>query len=561
MYENVLEKHFISNKGLSVQEYFNPVAETPKSLLDMANRIKEIVKQRKTIKIFGDYDVDGITATSILVRGIRSIGGKVTYRIPERLTEGYGISIKAIDEITEDVIITVDNGISCIKAIEKAKSLGKEVLIIDHHEPYVNENGNIEVPNADLILDHKLTKDFKTDYCGAGLSLRVIKLLTSNEKVIKYCTVLASLGTIADVVDVKFDNRNIIVQGLDIMNNQYFDTPYGISALIKSQNLSIVNTHNIGFRITPVINACGRMIVGAVNKAVELCLTDNKDVAYNLAKELIEINELRKSATEKGLDKAKEIIKSECRYGENPLIIHSEDIHEGVSGIVAGRLSEEMDISVGIFSTAETIVNGEKITVYKGSFRSPHIHIKELLDDCNSTIYAYGGHAKAAGCSVKKEEFYKFMSSVEEKDIEKYPVPSNEEDNTVIEVDAENVTTFYNELEKYAPFGEGNKPPLVKVNKMELYPRNGAFFSVMGENEETIKLYGKDFSVVWFKEAKRYEELGKPHNINVTGKIQASYYGKNMEIQIVAENISINETTVNTPTSLASALLARMKMM
>lgn len=558
MYNEILEKHFISSKGLTVDEYFNPTIETTKSMLDMSKKIKELIRLGKTFRIIGDFDCDGICSTSIMVRGIHSLGGIVHYRIPERLTEGYGMSTNMVEETVEDVIITVDNGISCIEAIKKAKELGKIVLVIDHHEPYTNKNGEIVIPDADIIVNHKLTHDTKTDYCGAGLCYRIICNMNVNINIQKKCSVLACLGTIADVVDVKFDNRNIIKEGLDIMNNQYVNNPYGISALMKLQNLSVVNTHNIGFRLTPVINAAGRMKKGAVKDAMELLLTDKKDFAFALAPTLIELNEQRKKATEKGIQIVDEIIKNECRYGENPLIIHNTDIYEGVSGIVAGRISEREGITTGIFSTT---YSSNKEEIYKGSFRSPHINIKKLLDDCNSTIYKYGGHKKAAGASIKACDFDNFVSMISNKDISNY-IFEEDDSNIIINVPANDITVFFKELSAYEPFGEGNKSPLVRITDMELYPRNGEFYTVMGENNDTVKLYGKNFSAIWYENYENYKNMGNPHHINVMGEIQSSFYGRNMEIQLLVDEIKkINVNTDNQPTSLGSVLLSRMKLL
>lgn len=556
-YEKLLEEHFITSKGISHDDYFNPKRPFIQNLDVMVRRIRNLINKGASFRIIGDYDVDGITASYIMKTGLLHAGAKVvTVRLPDRFTDGYGMKVHMAEETVEDVIITVDNGISAHDAIARAKELGKEVLVIDHHEPKV-EDGNIVIPDADIIIDHKVYSGCNNDFCGAGLTLQVIEYLISGKPwVINRCYILAALATIADVVDVKNWNRKIIEHGIACINSNT-DVPMGLKKVLEHQNMLVVDANSLAFRVCPVINAPGRMVEHGADISLALLEADTWDKANKLKDVVINLNIQRKEATEIGVENANRYIEKECLFGDI-MPIFLEDIGEGILGIVAGRIAEKYKNTVGCFSK---VIDTKNTELYKGSFRSNGINIKAVLDEIQkktNSIYTYGGHEGAAGCSILAQNKIKFWQAFDDIDLSKYLTPVEETSDTIISVVVDDLEAFYKALEVYEPLGNGNRPPMVKVIGMELYPRQGALMSIMSKN--TVKLFGKKFAAIGFGKYPDYQKAGEPKKLNLIGNIRKSYFGKNSEIQIEFESFEPIDIQ-NNETSLTKALRERMSML
>ena len=554
-YEKVLEDYFITSKGISYDDFFNPKRPFIQNLDVAVKRIRNLINKGATFRIIGDYDVDGICASEIMKTGLLNAGAKhVAVRLPDRFTDGYGMKTYMADETSEDIIITVDNGITAHEAVARAKQLGKEVIVIDHHEPTVKD-GQIILPDADIIIDHKVYKGCDNDFCGAGLALQVVEYLIGNKPwLINKCYIFAALATIADVVNVTHWNRKIIQHGIACLNTNT-DIPMGIKKVLEHLNLSTVDANTLAFRVCPVINAPGRMISHGADFALSLLEAKTWDEATSLKDKAMELNIKRREETEIGVENANALIERECLYGEI-MPIFLDNIGEGILGIIAGRINESYNNTVGVFS--ET-VNEKGVRIYKGSFRSKGINIKAVLDEVNKsgTILGYGGHEGAAGISVLAENKVSFMLALMNLDLEPFYVSKTaEEQAEPIEVKVDELENFYGTLQLYEPFGAGNKPPKVTIPDMELYPRNGALFSLLGT--DGVKLFGKGFSAVGFGKYQDYQELGEPKKVRVTGNIRKSYYGKSSEIQLEFDELEAVKTEVNDETSLAKALRERM---
>jgi len=491
-----LEDIILHNTGLTKDEFLNaPDNVFILGLKEAAAIICEAIENNSQITIFGDYDADGVTSSAILYRMLMYLNASnVRVRLPKRFSEGYGISELAIDEIDEGLIITVDNGISAIDAIKKAKDKGIKVLILDHH--LGTEDGVL--PEADVIVDpNAIAGSEFSKYCGAGLAFKLCQLMVDDKAFIEKMNGLAAIGTIADVVDLTMDNRNIVKRGLENINSR--KNVIGLNKLFESLSIYECDEGKIGFLIAPIINACGRMRDDGAMSAFRLFVTNDVVEAKTLAMELIELNEERKKTVAEGMLICDEIIREQCLFGESPLIICStndsseKQLHEGVVGIIAGRLSEKYSCPAFVLTETED-------GVLKGSGRTnDSLHLKALLDSVSEYLLNYGGHAGAAGLSIEKHKFDDFKCAIQDA-ITSFDSTSSVNDKLYydLEVSADEIPAITQELKEYAPFGEGNPKPIFKITDIRLVPRGGAFYKLMGNNSQHIKLYGNEFDIVAF---------------------------------------------------------------
>lgn len=556
MYNEILEKHFITDKGLTKDEYFNSPEPEIHNLNEMAKAIEKLIAANKTFKVVGDYDCDGIFSTYILVKGLRMLGADVTYRLPCRYDDGYGLSEKIVDEVSEDIIITVDNGIAALEAVKKAKGMGKTVYVIDHHEPVIKDDKPI-LPEADIIIDHKAYAGCSTPYCGAGLAYRLMKELICNEDAIKEFTACAAIATIADVVPLVFDNRNIVIKGLELLNhkqNRYM--PKGIRKIMSAKNVYFADEEALAWYIVPVFNAPGRMLKRGAEVVLEMLLEKNDAVIDEMTDKLIEINNRRMEMTASGMENAIREIDDNCLYGDIIVVFYDGQDHvsEGICGIIAGRLQDTYGVPIGMFTKCN--INGE--IIFKGSFRSERHDIKKILDEVqknSNTIYKYGGHEKAAGASIRDNDAELFIETIQEMDISKYLLPDTKENDFCIEMESSEVSSFYKELKVYAPFGEGNRIPKIKVRNVSLIPYMGKTYSLTGT--DTLKLNGDNFSMTGFKMYKKYKDAGFPQRMNVTGILSAAYSGNSESLKLTLDDFEAVKTEKK-ETTLGAALRARM---
>ncbi|MCR5625084.1 MAG: single-stranded-DNA-specific exonuclease RecJ [Lachnospiraceae bacterium] len=382
---------------------------------DMEGAVK-LLNSKKNCKIFvvGDYDVDGVMSTYILVKGLRTLGHEVGYRLPHREKDGYGIRDYMADEAKEfgaDILMTCDNGISAVSAIEHAKKIGLDVIVTDHHEVPTDENGEIKVP-ADLTVDPKQSEcayPFK-DMCGAGICYRLIQLLCNHDK--KYNPMLvqlmipAAIATVCDVVPLKGENRVIVRYGLKYINGKC--SIVGLNELIKLCNFKKqIGGYDFGFRIGPCINAAGRL--ESAEKSLELMLEEDESKAHELAAYLVDLNENRKTITEQGVDAAIEYIEENNLLEKKILLVYVPDLSEAVAGIVAGRLREKYFHPVMVAVDAKG-----REGIVKASGRSiPAYHMQKGLNQIKDLLSEYGGHALAAGFSFEKDKLEEIYAALE----------------------------------------------------------------------------------------------------------------------------------------------------
>ena len=434
----------------------------PFGLPDMrkaVERIDEAVYSGESICVYGDYDVDGICATTMLLHYLLSIGADVSYRIPSRHDEGYGISRKAIDALAQSgikLIITVDNGISAYDEIEYASELGIDVIVTDHHIPPER------IPNCTAVICHSVEGcDYPRYLCGAGVALKLIQALGGVEAAAEYIF-LAGVATVADVVPLLDENRLLVKMALDSLNKG--SCCIGMRMLLESlpNARKPYSVYTIGFGIAPRLNASGRM--GDASLGVELFMTEDEEEAANIITQLNRLNEQRQAEEQSILDEAVEMVDSLDISDKHVILLASDNWNSGVIGIAASRLAEMFHRPTILFSLHDNAL--------KGSARSIEgINIHDALKANSELFLRFGGHAKAAGVTMEKEAFPKFMEALE-KYLAENCAPELFVPRRCYEFD-EDFSAITKELadqiEMLAPFGEGNPCPVFHVSNVNPY--------------------------------------------------------------------------------------------
>ncbi len=446
---------------LQAKHYFRPLLDelhNPFLMDGMEKATSRVIKALTTnqkITIYGDYDVDGTCASSLMYLFLKRLGGNVDVHIPKRLTEGYGLSVEGIDQIYSqktDLIISVDCGITAISEVDYANTLGIDIIICDHHQP------KEEIPRAYAVLDPlKPGDNYPFKYLsGAGVAFKLARAVADKfgkkEIVLDYVDLVA-LASTADIVPLIDENRILVRKGLEMINT---NPRPGIKALLQAAKLDFGNlsSNQIVFSIAPRINAVGRL--GDAQIAVDLFTCETVEEANKLAKFLEEKNIERRKIDEItysfALEKAEEFVDFETDKG---IVLHSDDWHPGVIGIVASRLVEKYYRP----SVMLTTIDG----VAKGSARSiKGFNIYSALEECNDLLIQFGGHEAAAGLEIsldKIDEFrIKFNSILDKRMTENDIIPEIEIDS---ELHFSEITNkFLRILEQFAPFGPKNSRPV-----------------------------------------------------------------------------------------------------
>lgn len=372
-------------------------AENMAGMEEAADILLRKIEEGKRIRVIGDYDVDGVMASYILYEGMTGLGGLLSYQIPHRQRDGYGIRAYMAEQAAAegvDTIVTCDNGISAIDAIERAKELGLTVVLTDHHE-VATVDGVEQIPPADAVVDPKqATCNYGyRDLCGAGIAFKLIEYmfrLRGKEEEAEKFLPFAAIATVCDVVPLQGENRSITKRGLRLITQT---KNLGLQALVQQMNLKQeITAIDFGFRLGPCINAAGRLEDAA--QALELFLEKDPSEAERKAKHLHELNEERKLIQDRAFRSAVRQMEGEAL--PPVLVVYSAECSESVAGIVAGKLREKYYRPVYVLTDS-----GEEL---KGSGRSiPGYHMQQALLECRELLTQFGGHAKAAGFSLKKE--------------------------------------------------------------------------------------------------------------------------------------------------------------
>ncbi len=435
----------------------------PYALPDMdiaAKRVIDAIQNNEKILIYGDYDCDGVTSTALLYLFLKEMNANVSYHIPSRMEEGYGMNCESIKKIAEDgvrLIITVDNGITANNEIDFANSLGIDTVVTDHHLP------KGELPNAVAVVDpHRsdCSMDFK-DFAGVGVvfALTIAVSGASPETMLYKYSDLVTLGTVADVMPLKYENRSIVWHGLRKIN---YRASTGIKALLGAAGAKFgeITAGTLAFTAAPRINAAGRM--GDATRAVEMLIADNFAKATEIAVELDDENAARQKVEQEISKAAFDIIVKNKLYNDRVIVVAADGWHEGVLGIAAAKIAE-------IFSKPTILLSrSDSASPFKGSARTVgDFKIFDAIDSAGEYLVKFGGHDKAAGLTVNSEMLSDFRKKINEYAYtQEFPVP-------VINIDcrlnpAFVVPDLVNTLKPLEPYGTENVKPIFGLFGMQL---------------------------------------------------------------------------------------------
>lgn len=497
------------------------------------------IREGAKIRIIGDYDIDGVTSTFILLKGLTRVGAKVDTYIPDRVADGYGIREHLIHKAAQDgidTIVTCDNGIAAAKEIESAKEKGMTVVITDHHEiPYRDTEKGREyiLPPADAVINPRQPDCPYPNkkLCGAVVAFKMISALYDRmgipEKELEDYLELAAIATVGDVMDLQGENRILVKEGLKRLPHT---KNKGLRALIEANGLEggKISAYHVGFVLGPCINASGRL--DTASRSLALLKTESMDEAAKLAGDLTALNESRKALTEKGKNEAIELVETTALKEDRVLVIFLPDCHESLAGIIAGRIREKYNKPAFVLTRGETCV--------KGSGRSIEGYsMYEELVKCADLMVQFGGHPMAAGLSLEEKNVDVLRRRLNEN------CTLTEEDlrpKVVIDVPmpVSYITKkLIGEIGLLEPFGKGNTKPLFAQKNLRVLEcrvlgknRNVAKFRLMDES-------GAGIDGVYFGEAEEFASYvrGK-ERISVTYYPEINRYMGRESIQAVVQN-------------------------
>ena len=463
---------------------------------DLAAQIlREKIKEKKRIRIIGDYDIDGIQSTYILYCALRRLGADADFVIPDRILDGYGLNEHLVTRASQDgidTILTCDNGISAIDQIHLAKSLGMTGVVTDHHEvPFTEVDGvrREKVCEADAVVNPKQQAchyPFKK-LCGAAVAFKLVQVLYEVfglEVSEADCFIEnAGFATVGDVMDLQGENRILVKLGLEMLNRT---TNIGMKALILQNKLTMgaIKSHDIGFRIGPCLNASGRLDTARLSLKLLLCESETE--AAVLAEEIVELNESRKLLTMHAVEQAKEIAQQEEYVNDRVLVIFLPDCHESLAGIVAGRIREAYYRPTLVVTRSE---HGAK-----GSGRSIESYsMYEELCKCEEYLTQFGGHPMAAGFSLKEADIDAFRRKLNE-----VCTLTEEELRPKVVIDVPMPISYIterlvNQLGCLEPFGKGNEKPVfadrnLVIERLRICGKEGRVFQMKVRNAAGVSM-------------------------------------------------------------------------
>ncbi len=482
------------NRGITEPTQLEPFLSADKRLAGDPSRLPDIepavariyraLLSGETIAIYGDFDADGITGTAILVNGLSRLGGKTVPYIPHRLTEGYGLNVTALENLHKQgisLVITVDCGITALAEVKRAKRLGLDIVITDHHSPLP------EMPPAIATINPKRADSSYgfSELTGAGVALKLLQALFHNlgkEEQPEELMDLAALGTVADMAPLAGENRYLVKEGLKLMNTA---PRLGLREIILQAGLTPgrLNTESISWAIAPRLNAAGRLAHAMTS--YKLLMTESPQEARDLAIWLEEKNTERQKLTTKVLAIAREQIVAQ---GITPLLVAADkDYPLGIAGLIAGRLAEEFYRPAIVVRTGETVSSGSGRSI-------PEFNIIKALTQCRNLLSHFGGHSQAAGFTLPTPNLPQLQESLARMATEQL---AGADLRPQLDIDAE-VTLpdlsgdTFNSMQRLAPFGRGNPSPTFLSQRTEVVDCR-----TMGNGAEHLRLKLKQGGTVW----------------------------------------------------------------
>lgn len=504
--------------------------------------LSQKIRDRKKIRIIGDYDIDGVMSTYILLTGLRGAGAEADHVIPHRMTDGYGINENLILQAKADgadTIITCDNGIAASSQIAAAKELGMTVLVTDHHEVPFEQDGQGRkeiLPPADAVVNPKqsaCTYPFP-GLCGAGVALKVMEALFQRldpqRDIVDELLEFAAIATIGDVMDLVEENRILVKEGLKRLHHT---RNLGLQELIRINGLEPeqITPYHIGFVIGPCLNASGRL--DTAKRALELLCARNREDAARLAGDLKNLNDSRKEMTAQGVEEAIHLVESTDLKEDSVLVVFLPDCHESLAGIIAGRLRERYHRPSFVLTRGEEGV--------KGSGRSTEAYsMYEKLCECKEYLTKFGGHPMAAGLSLEEESIEPFRKSLNEKSglgpedfVEKVtidvPMPIHYVHKELIR-----------ELKILEPFGKGNEKPVFAQKGLKLLSAR-----VLGKNRNVVKVRladdaGYPMDGIYFGDGEEFcRQTGGKEKISIVYYPEINVYQGKENLQVVIRHYQV----------------------
>ncbi len=503
---NILEI-LLKNRGLKTakeqKEFLNPKPPQIKlNLKKTIDRIKKAVKNNEPIIVYGDYDADGICATAIMWEALHDLGANVLPYIPEREKESYGLTIPGIKNLDPQtkLIITVDNGITADKAVAYAKKKGMDVIILDHHEKPK------KLPKAYAIV-------YTPKLCASGIAYFVAEALG------KDCLELAAIATITDLMPLLKENRSIVKYGLEVLNKT---TRPGLRALLDVAGITKVGTYEVGYMIGPRLNASGRIDSALV--ALRLLCTKNYDKAKELAERLNTINKERQTLLEE------QTIHAISQKSDGKIIlIEHESYHQGIIGLVAGKLVEKY------YRPAIVIARGEKLS--KGSARSvAGFNIIEAIRTTQELLIDAGGHPMAAGFTIETGRISDFrfrISDYAQKKITDEMLARRQRVDLEINLDQVNLD-LYDQIQRIAPFGMGNPEPVFKSMGTVQNIRT------VGAEGKHLKLVVDGFDAIGFSQGALASKLKAGQKISLAYSLDLNSFNGKTSLQLKVKDLGLD---------------------
>lgn len=534
--------HALYARGIDTQDkilrFLNPSADNlhdPYLLPDMESAVAKIrlaIARNERICVFGDYDVDGVCATAMLFSFLRSVGADCIYHIPSRKEEGYGMSELAVANLSKrgvKLIITVDNGISASKEIKRCYELGMDVIVTDHHIP------GDTVPLCTAVVCHTIESSQYPNrtLCGAGIAFKLLHALAGLNEAMRYVS-LAGLATVADVVPLTDENRILVKLGLDALAAG--NCPDGFKKMLESIPgvKKPYTSANLGFAIAPRLNAAGRMSDASL--AVELFLSHDSNRIEEIISELNRLNELRQQEEAGILSSASKQLSLRNLSDTRAIVLKSKDWNQGVIGIAASRISEMFHRPTILFSESEGML--------KGSARSiDGINIHSVLSSLSECFERFGGHAKAAGITMRVDRFDEFIEKLECLLKADYPnsifVPRRKYE---FDIDLSDISSeLVHQIEMLAPFGEGNPSPIFRCRNAFL-----SHIRRFGSDGQHMRMNVKSdvshsIEAVWFGSGEHFDRLLSASTVDILFTIDINRRSALpcLQLRLIAVNIEM----------------------
>lgn len=500
----------IRNRGVigddAVNEFLNgkisDIADP--ALLKDGQRLVDILAQKiaekAKIRIIGDYDIDGVMSTYILVKALKRAGACVDYMIPDRVKDGYGLNVHLIDKAYEDgidTVVTCDNGIAAIEEIAHAKELGMTVLVTDHHAVPFEDIKGIKIykeSKADAVVNpHQIECSYPyKELCGAAVAWKIVILLYRkigiDEKEAMDFIENVAFATVGDVMPLTGENRILVKAGLKSIHHT---TNIGMKALLECCNIEAenVDAYHFGFVLGPCVNATGRL--DTAKRALELFLCDRQEEAMRIASELVALNDDRKEMTAKGVETAVEIYERDNYEKDRVLVIYLPDVHESIAGIIAGRIRERYNKPTFILTKSEDGVKGSGRSIEEYS-------MYEEMCKCSELFTKFGGHPMAAGLSLPQENVEPFRQKINE-----YASLTDDDLVPKIHIDVPMPVDYVSmrlvsEFSVLAPFGKDNPKPVFADKNLRV-----SRMWIVGKNNNVLRLslissYGTPINAIYF---------------------------------------------------------------